>query len=178
MPRNENETPRWLIVLIVIIVAGLLIWTAVPKHLIYIGIGIAVVIIGLTSWLVYRKRGIAPLKNFARKSYEWLKGTGEAQGTKRKPARTPIPEETREYVFKRAHYRCQYDQGRCGKTENLDIHHINRDRTNHNINNLILLCPEHHDKADNGNYRIVQLKGWARYPGIPKDYSKRYRRHR
>jgi hypothetical protein len=164
---------RWVKIIIAIIITAVLIWALVPRQWLYIGGGIAAAVIGTVSYLTYKRHGAGPFKAAWNKFVKAIKAK-ERTG---KPARTPIPKAIEEYVFRRAHNRCQYDRGHCGRTENLEIHHIDRDRTNHDRNNLILLCPEHHEKADHGNYRVWQLKDWMKYPGTPKDYGRSHQRH-
>jgi 5-methylcytosine-specific restriction endonuclease McrA len=64
-----------------------------------------------------------------------------------KPPRVPIPADVKKKVFQRAGYKCQL----CGKSVHPEIHHINRDRSNNNPGNLIVLCPTHHAEADGGS---------------------------
>jgi 5-methylcytosine-specific restriction endonuclease McrA len=42
---------------------------------------------------------------------------------------------------------CRLDKWN-GKALNLELHHIDGDRTNHNLNNLQLLCPNCHSQTD------------------------------
>lgn len=64
-----------------------------------------------------------------------------------------LPESIKEYLFKKANYKCSvcgfegYNKI-TGKTI-LQIHHIDGDAYNNNINNLQVLCPNHHAMTEN-----------------------------
>jgi hypothetical protein len=76
-----------------------------------------------------------------------------------KKKRIPIPTETQRQVFARANNRCQWKD--CNKTSYLEIHHIDNDPANNNINNLICLCPYHHKKSQGKAVRSWLLHDWA-----------------
>lgn len=46
----------------------------------------------------------------------------------------------------------------CGNTEILDCHHVDEDRSNSEINNLVFLCPNHHLALHRFNSEEVFLK--------------------
>ena len=71
----------------------------------------------------------------------------------RKPARAPIPADVRNRVLERAGQKCQ----KCGKSIHLKIHHIDRNPSNNNPGNLIVLCPTCHSEADTGAIRKETL---------------------
>ena len=167
MARTKDELPPWAKILLAIIIVGGLIWALVPKEILYLSIGIVVVIIGVASYIILRRQGTQPFKTLAKRTYGWLT---ESRRQKGKPPRTPIPLEIRRAVYRRADNYCQHPN--CGRTEHPIIHHVDGDRTNHNLNNLILLCREHAAKADSHNYTIEQLKNWMTQPGAPRYHSR------
>ena len=68
------------------------------------------------------------------------------------------PEEIRERAFDRAQYQCQFPN--CLETQNLELHHIDGNRSNDDLKyNLIVLCPRHHRAAR--IFRNQQLITWA-----------------
>jgi hypothetical protein len=46
---------------------------------------------------------------------------------------------------------CGFDEPSC-----LEVHHIDKDRTNDNLNNLIILCANHHNMIHYGNFEITE----------------------
>ncbi len=76
-----------------------------------------------------------------------------------KKSRTPIPVEIQRQVFSRANSRCQWKG--CDKTSYLEIHHIDNNPANNNINNLICLCPYHHKKSQGKAVRSWLLHDWS-----------------
>ena len=83
----------------------------------------------------------------------------------KKSPRKPFDSQTRRKVKDRAGDKCQVC-GRFGK----DIHHINKDRSNNNLSNLILLCPTCHDEADRGHPSQQRLKELAKRQATSKTY--------
>ena len=45
----------------------------------------------------------------------------------------------------------------CGKGEGIEVHHIDGDRANNNIENLIPLCKEHHLSVHRGDEEVYEL---------------------
>lgn len=80
-----------------------------------------------------------------------------------KPRRTPIPTDMKRLVIHRAERRCQWvtHSGRCTMEGNLKMHHIDGNPSKHNMNNLIYLCPNHHDEAHAYGARRLELQDWA-----------------
>ncbi|MCL2678854.1 MAG: HNH endonuclease [Dehalococcoidia bacterium] len=74
--------------------------------------------------------------------------------------RKAVPKETRQDVYRIARHQCQND--RCAYSNvGLPIHHIDMDRNNNSLNNLIVLCPTCHDKAHGGKFSSAQLRNWV-----------------
>jgi len=45
----------------------------------------------------------------------------------------------------------------CGFDLTVDLHHIDKNKTNNNISNLIGLCPSHHQVIHRLNYRLLRI---------------------
>ena len=68
------------------------------------------------------------------------------------------PEETEELAYDRAQHQCQFPN--CLQTRNLELHHIDGNRSNDDLKyNLIVLCARHRREAR--LYRNQQLITWA-----------------
>lgn len=60
----------------------------------------------------------------------------------------------RQIAFRNYAHKCAI----CGWDEDEDIlqvHHIDKDRTNYQLNNLIILCPTCHQKITSGKYELI-----------------------
>jgi 5-methylcytosine-specific restriction endonuclease McrA len=90
--------------------------------------------------------------------------------------RDPLPPKLREDVLKRARYRCQNPN--CRKHVALKIHHIDGNRNNNVLSNLIALCGTCHDKADYGEYPEHQLRVWLLRSRGQRSEEKSERRRR
>jgi len=77
---------------------------------------------------------------------------GERKGKKKK--RIQITDVLKNKVHDIAADKCQV----CGRRGGLEIHHIDKDRTNYRITNLVLLCGNHHNDADKGEISKWRLK--------------------
>ena len=75
-------------------------------------------------------------------------------------AREPLPQDKREEVLRRAHYRCENE--RCSYRGKPHIHHIDMNNSNNHLSNLIALCPNCHQKAHKGSFTATQLGNWVR----------------
>lgn len=78
---------------------------------------------------------------------------GDRKGKKKKQ-NVRIPPDIRKKVYERASYQCQL----CTEKVSPEIHHIDGDPSHNSLNNLILLCPSDHAKADIGGIKKEQLK--------------------
>jgi hypothetical protein len=74
------------------------------------------------------------------------------------PGREPLSPWIRNGVYHRANRRCENPF--CQKYGNLVIHHINMNRNENRMYNLIALCPSCHDNAHSGKYPPTQLHNW------------------
>ncbi|MBN2567094.1 HNH endonuclease [Candidatus Woesearchaeota archaeon] len=73
--------------------------------------------------------------------------------------RIPIKSKIKKIVYRRAENSCQL----CGDNQSkLHIHHIDKNPANNRVNNLIILCPNCHSKAESLN--ITALKNSAQKP--------------
>ena len=72
---------------------------------------------------------------------------------KSRKKRVPISPQKQKRLFDRAEDRCQY----CGKGDvKLHIHHINGNPADNGMNNLIVLCPNHHSIANSLNVNVLK----------------------
>ena len=67
-----------------------------------------------------------------------------------KSSRTLIPEKIVDEVLNNCGFACCV----CHKDKNIQIHHINEDPSDHDLDNLAPLCHDCHDKA--------HTRGWGR----------------
>lgn len=70
--------------------------------------------------------------------------------------RTHIPNKVSRQIKVEAGHQCAV--WRCKRTSHLDRHHIDGNPSNHDQNNLILLCKHHHALADSGEITRLELK--------------------
>jgi len=82
-----------------------------------------------------------------------IKAQRPETATEKRPVRPPLPAKLERHVRDRAGNRCQVPS--CPLPENVEIHHIDGDRTHHSPGNLVVLCPSHHSMADRG-----QIPAW------------------
>ena len=90
-------------------------------------------------------------------------GFEDGTSSNKKAPRKLFDSKTRRNVKDRAGDKCQVC-GRNGK----DIHHINKDRTNNRLSNLIFLCPTCHDEADRGHPPQQRLRELAKRQAVTK----------
>jgi 5-methylcytosine-specific restriction endonuclease McrA len=163
--RNENETgwPPWATILVVAILLGAFIWQAVPRQTIYLGIGIAVVIIGGTSYFVYRKRGIGPFRTIGKKIYESLK-VREQETQKPSDVAPPLTDSEANDLINVVGNECENPT--CHEKYNLAVHLIKprAEGGSNKLNNLIVLCPNCHALADKGEPSQARLRRWIFRP--------------
>jgi len=74
--------------------------------------------------------------------------------------REPLPRDMREEVLTRARSRCENEQ--CNYKGRPHIHHINGNNSHNRLGNLIVLCPNCHQKAHDGIFTESQLTNWVR----------------
>ncbi len=139
---------------------------------IYIGIGIALVVIGGISYIIYRKRGTQPEGTVSETVQETSETTPEVT-TEASPRLVPelssLPEDAKTELMNAVWYRCENPH--CNRTEFLDVHHIVPEiigGTNR-LDNLIVLCPKCHAAADNQEITEEELQSWI------KDRTERFR---
>jgi len=164
--RHQDETgwPPWATILVVAILLGAFIWQVVPRHIIYLGIGVAIVIIGGVSYLVCKKRGIGVFKSGAKKIYESLKG-----GTKeiRRPNDVvpPLSADEEARLIDAVGNECENPE--CHEQLTLTVHHIvpkHEEGSSNKLGNLIVLCRNHHGLADKGEPPQARLRQWISRP--------------
>ncbi len=163
MAGGYDKLSRLVKILIAISIVGVLIWTLVPKEMLYLSIGIAVVVIGMVSYLVYRKRGIGPFKQLGKKALNKI--TEEEKQTQMTIDKvSPLSENERAKLINAVGNRCENPT--CRHRYSLDVHHIKpkAEGGTNNLKNLIVLCPNCHRDAGRGAYSRAQLKEWIFRP--------------
>ena len=113
------------------------------------------VIVAILAFSIYR------FPAFRRWLFRGAKKAGEAivYGTKAS-GREPIPPDKRRKILQRARDRCENPD--CRQDVQPHIHHIDFNNSNNNLNNLIALCPNCHQRAHDGDFSFSQLRGWAK----------------
>ena len=162
MARTEDELPRWAQIVIAAVIVGVLIWAFVPKHIIWVALGIGIAIVGVVVYLVYRRQGIAPFITLARRAYKWAIGT-EKPSEARRPI-VPVPSlsgSERALFIDAVGNRCEHPT--CRIQHPLEVHHITpREQGGLNkVWNLIVLCPTCHELAQRNSYSKSLLKQWT-----------------
>ncbi|HCC55577.1 MAG TPA: hypothetical protein DEQ20_11785 [Desulfobulbaceae bacterium] len=76
-------------------------------------------------------------------------------------SRPPIPADIRRAVEVESGHACAVKK--CHEHTYLEIHHIDEDRTNNVLGNLILLCDKHHKMA---HKKIIDRKALHQYKGL------------
>jgi hypothetical protein len=74
------------------------------------------------------------------------------------PGREPLSPWIRGFVYRRANQRCENPF--CKIDGVLEIHHINMNRNENRLYNLIALCPNCHKNAHSGKYPPTQVHNW------------------
>lgn len=69
--------------------------------------------------------------------------------------RTAIPLSIQRQVWRRANDTCEIPE--CTRFGRLEFHHIDNNPTNHQPDNVIHLCPNHHDMATRGRFTKEEL---------------------
>ena len=94
----------------------------------------------------------------------WGKGTGEDDNTDHWQERRAVPAGLRRKIYDRAKHRCQFPSCDVKGGKQLDVHHVNMDRSDSlDENNLIAVCPNHHREIHNSSaVTIPQVRNWAR----------------
>jgi len=72
--------------------------------------------------------------------------------------RQPLPGYLRNQIYYRSYRRCENPF--CNSKNNLEIHHIDMNRDNNKLSNLIALCSKCHTDAHLGKYPPIQLHNW------------------
>jgi hypothetical protein len=153
----------------VIIVALALIYmwlkTFVAQHP-YWSIAIVVLIVAGVILLIYYTIKSPELKEkqitFFQHLFGFLKNIFSAmgEGSKEGKKRVPISAEKQKKVFDRADNQCQH----CGKKNvKLNIHHINGNPADNNMDNLIALCPNDHSIAESLPVNVLRNQAQKPY---------------
>ena len=165
---------RLLILLVSLIVPYLILALVFERYLLWIGISLGV-LLAMFIWLVIRfrrfRRGTSSV--FSRLG-NWLKKKPQEQPIASGKQRTTIPAYIQNQVFQHAKDRCQFPY--CPVGIGLQIHHIDGDPSNHNLNNLIVLCRNHHYKCDQHLFPKRQLIAWVNGKYPPLSSSRYWRR--
>jgi len=112
------------------------------------------VVVALLAFLLYKS------EPFRRWVFGTVKKAGESivYGTKAS-AREPIRPEDRKKIMERARYRCE--NSGCNQHARPHIHHIDFNNSNNKLTNLIALCPNCHQEAHDGIYKVSQVRNWV-----------------
>jgi hypothetical protein len=163
MARNGDELPRWVQIIIAAIIVGVIIWVFVPKPVIWVVLGVAIVILGVVAYLAYKRQGIAAFTSFVKRAYNWLIGT-EKRSESKTPVVEPLSSDQTDLLIAAVRDRCENPN--CHTPQfNLEVHHIKpREQGGTNsVWNLIVLCHSCHGWAQKSNYKKSQLNRWIRY---------------
>ncbi len=155
---------RIAVLLITVIIAYAILTPIFKQYWIWISIvlGLILVIFAycMFQFATFRQAMLSAIKSLGTKFLGWLRTESQEQHpTLTVPQRTTVPKETRIQAFDRARHRCQFPH--CRERANLEIHHIDKDPSNHKLANLIVLCKNHHAMAQKNAYRTEQLQRWA-----------------
>ncbi len=77
-----------------------------------------------------------------------------------KEEREAIPHDIRSEVYRRSRNACENPD--CRYENAIHIHHIDMNRSNNRLYNLIALCPNCHQEAQRGRYTPSQLRNWVK----------------
>jgi hypothetical protein len=153
--RHKDKVVLLFFVFILLIIIGVIVQRyAFPKidtilsNNTWIVILLGVLGIGIIVFLLYK---------VVKRIITWFKSLFGVKGTK--GHRTSIPTSVEKNVLARAHHCCQYPF--CWHHDNLQIHHIDKNPSNHGYYNLIVLCPNHHSQAGNNMFRKDSLTDWC-----------------
>ena len=72
--------------------------------------------------------------------------------------RVPIPPYKRSELYSRSLRRCENPV--CHARGELQVHHVDMNHSNNNLYNLVVLCPNCHQEAHNGNITCTQIHNW------------------
>lgn len=176
MAKTPRKIKDW--VWVIIVVAAILIFAFVSDWWKTHGI-IGWSIIGLLVVFIVAILVIKP--NIRKKLFGHVTQISKKTFTESKTApREPVPIWLRRYIFERANEHCEAPD--CNRNYGLETHHIDRNRNHQSPHNVILLCPNHHQEADDGVLTIPQLRNlvhqqnesWKRKTGqtqLPKSKS-------
>ncbi|MFP3879331.1 MAG: HNH endonuclease [Dehalococcoidia bacterium] len=161
MAKTSNRLPRWAQVIVIAFILGAIIWALVPTHIIWVAIAIALIIIALLSYLAYKRQGPAAFTTFAKKAYYWLSASGNPSQHTTFPKAPDLTSSERALFIHYTGNRCE--DPTCGKTGNLEIHHIKprHEGGTNTVWNLLVLCPNHHDSANKGIPPRQRQKLWV-----------------
>ena len=159
--RNKKQLKADAIVLlsiIAIILIFVFVSVVVPKIIVFINTNWWIIPIGI---LIIFTILVVLIKRWLNRRSKVSKVMSEDNLTER---RTPIPTNIRLAIWKRGNNHCQIvlESGyTCSEAQRLEIHHIDKINHNHSINNLILVCPNHHSAADDDAWPKYILQEWA-----------------
>ena len=165
-----NKLPPFLQILIMLLIAGVLLWAFIPHEIIYVSIGLIVVVVVVVSVYVYRKRGFEPFINLGKKSIEkykvmqqnWEK---DMEAEEKKEGRVPpLSNKEQARFIRMVGSRCENPN--CRNTYPLEVHHIQprSEGGSNKYRNLIVLCKNCHGIAQKGIWSKELLKEWISRP--------------
>jgi len=133
VPKDTNPTYIYIILGIITIGIGIIIYSSIKSQ------NFREKVFGLLNMLFNKVGEIGD---------KIIRNMSESDKSDKKKIRKPISPELQQKLYERAENRCQY----CGMGNvKLHIHHINGNPSNNSIDNLIVLCPNHHSIANSLN---------------------------
>ncbi len=157
MSRSKRRVKEdtWVVVLVVTIIALALIINWWKENAIIAWVIFGLIIVGF-GYSLYR---FPSLRRFI---FKTAKKTGEnIVFQEEASSREPVPTRTRQNVLSRANNRCERQD--CRQVAKPHIHHIDGNNRNNNYRNLIVLCPNCHSNAQNGEFTTSQLRNWVNF---------------
>jgi len=174
MARNGDQLPRWSQIIIAAFIVGVFIWALVPKRIIWLTVAVAIAILGVVSYLAYKRQGIAAFTTFAKRAYNWLVGTQKSSQTEIRPepdrpeiAPTLSPDE-KSLLIVTVGSACE--NPRCQSQFNPEVHHIQprAEGGSNSVWNLIVLCHGCHGHAGRKAWPRPLLKQWTNKHGFER----------
>ena len=156
MPKSKRRIRDefWFVAIVLGIVAFALLADWWEEHAV-IGWTVVGILLAVLMFLAYR---FASLRGWLGRQVK--SAAKKAVFEEEASAREPLPQDKREEVLRRAHYRCENE--RCSYRGKPHIHHIDMNNSNNHLSNLIALCPNCHQKAHKGSFTATQLGNWVR----------------
>lgn len=156
---NRQREFTGFVLFFVIIVAFAYIAAAFEQHTIWASVVLGIIVAALIFALVrfpnfrrFAKEAVTTAVNILSAPF-----AGE-DSTKRRRKRVRIPREIRTSVMNRANHECQIPE--CHERRYLQYHHIDGNPSNSKVNNIIVLCQNHHTDAQRAAFKRESIIAW------------------